>query len=67
MKPIFISYRRSDLSLEAEWIYNFICTFFGEDLVFFDKEEIESGKRWDDSLRANISEANIVLILIGPR
>jgi hypothetical protein len=67
MKPIFISYRRSDLSLEAEWIYNLICTFFGENMVFFDKKEIESGKRWDDTLRKNVSEANIVLILIGPK
>jgi hypothetical protein len=67
MPAIFISYRRSDLSLEAEWIYNFICTFFGQDKVFFDKEGIESGKRWDNTLRLNILEANIVLILIGPR
>jgi len=67
MYPIFISYRRSDLSLEAEWIYNVICTFFEKNLVFFDKQEIEPGKRWDETLRTCVSDAYIVLILIGPK
>ena len=67
MHPIFISYRRSDLSLEAEWIYNLIDTFFGSGIVFFDKEKIESGNRWDDTLRNQVDQAKIVLILIGPK
>lgn len=65
--PIFISYRRSDLSLEADWLYHLITTFFGAHSVFFDREEIEGGKRWDDTLRTCVSSANIVLILIGPK
>ena len=64
--PVFISYRRSDLSLEAEWLYNLIQTFFGDQVAFFDKGEIAGGTRWDDSLRTCVRSAKLVLILIGP-
>ena len=64
--PIFISYRRSDLSLEAEWLYNLIQTFFGDEAAFFDKGEIAGGTRWDDTLRTCVGSARLVLILIGP-
>jgi len=64
--PLFISYRRSDLSLEAEWLANLVRTFFGDDSVFFDREEIVSGTRWDDTLRTCIRSARVILVLIGP-
>ena len=44
MYPISISYRRSDLNVEAEWLYQVISTFFGKNIAFFDKEEIEVGQ-----------------------
>lgn len=64
--PIFISYRRSDLSLEAEWLHSLIRTFFGEGAAFFDKLEIAGGTRWDETLRTCVRSAKIVLVLIGP-
>lgn len=63
---IFISYRRSDLSLEAEWLYRLIETFCGPDVAFFDRQEITPGTRWDDTLRTGVSRARRVFVLIGP-
>lgn len=64
--PIFISYRRADLSLEAEWLHALITTFFGEGVAFFDRREITAGTRWDDTLEQAIRNARLVLVLIGP-
>ena len=41
--PIFISYRRADLSLEAEWLHALISSFFGEGVAFLDRREITAG------------------------
>lgn len=63
---LFISYRRSDLSLEAEWLYRLIETFCGPDIAFFDRQEITPGTRWDDTLRTCVGNARRVFVLIGP-
>jgi hypothetical protein len=64
--PIFISYRRSDLSLEADWLYALATTFLGEGIAFFDRRSIEGGTRWDETLENGLRGARIVLVLIGP-
>lgn len=64
--PIFISYRRADLSLEAEWLHALISSFFGEGVAFLDRREITAGTRWDDTLEQSVRAARLVLVLIGP-
>lgn len=67
-KPaIFINYRRTDLDAAADRIHEYLNAQFGEDTVFLDKANISGGEPWPDRIRRALTEAEVVLALIGPR
>ena len=40
---------------------------FGPDNVFFDREDIKPGDTFDERIRAQLEDADVVLAVIGPR
>ena len=68
MSPwIFVSYRREDAAAEARGIRDILQQEFGRDAVFMDISSIEPGVAWPDALRAAVSNAHVVLPIIGSR
>ena len=65
MRRFFISYRRDDAEAEAGRIADRFRTTFGDDEVFFDTIAIESGDRWMDRITAALSQAEVMLVVIG--
>lgn len=65
MRRFFISYRRDDAEADAGRIADRFRAAFGDDEVFFDTLAIEGGDRWMDRINAALSEAEVMLVVIG--
>jgi hypothetical protein len=65
MRRFFISYRRDDAEADAGRIADRFRSAFGDDAVFFDTLAIEGGDRWMDRINAALSEAEVMLVVIG--
>ena len=63
---IFISYRRSDAAGHARALNRDLCRRFEKDLIFFDRQSIESGDVFPEELSKAVAECRILLALIGP-
>lgn len=66
MRSIFICYRRSDTSVTAGRLADYLRATFGVESVFYDRERSKAGDQWPDKLRKGISDASAVVVLIGP-
>jgi hypothetical protein len=64
---IFINYRRSDASGYERALYDRLAPRFGAENVFFDRVNIEPGRKWLGELRVHGSQAGAFLVLVGPR
>ena len=62
---IFLSYRRADTSGHAGRLTDDLERRFGPDVVFRDIESIDAGRDFVDALDRALSEAQVVLVLIG--
>lgn len=66
MSGIFISYRRDDSSGYAGRLFHDLARHFGPDRVFMDIDTLQPGVDFVDALNEAVSNADVVLILIGP-
>lgn len=64
---IFISYRRDDASGEAGRIFDRLVAQFGRERVFRDVDAIPAGEDFVEAIRHRIRQADVLLVLIGPR
>jgi len=65
-KCAFISYRRSDSSVEAHAVYDFLSRSRNVPEVFIDIDTIEPGADFRKSLDHYLSRSRVMLVLIGP-
>lgn len=67
MTKIIISYRRSDTDVFAGRVRDRIAGRYGEDSVFIDVDNIPFGKDFRVHIHDAMSEADAVLVIIGPK
>lgn len=67
MAIAFINYRRSDTQQAAQALYAQLRTRFGPTRVFLDVGAILPGAIWPNRLREALTEATVILSIIGPR
>lgn len=63
---IFISYRRSDTQGYAGRLSDSLESYFGENRVFRDIEDIKGGSEFAKDIKTQLSFADAVIVLIGP-
>jgi photosystem II stability/assembly factor-like uncharacterized protein len=63
---VFISYRRSDSSGHARFLYRYLAARFRPSAVFFDQSSIEEGSVFPRRISGAITQSQVVLVLIGP-
>ncbi|MGI9218438.1 MAG: toll/interleukin-1 receptor domain-containing protein [Hydrogenophaga sp.] len=66
MNRIFISYRSSDGKKDAARLTADLNERFGEQLVFYDKQDLVGGSSWRDAINATLGSQPVVLVLITP-
>ena len=65
MRPFFISYRRDDAEADAGRVADRLHAAVGHDEVFFDTVAIAGGDRWMERIDQALSEAQVMLVVIG--
>lgn len=65
MRSFFFSYRRDDAEAEAGRIADRFHASLGKDEVFFDTMAIDGGDRWMKRIDEALSEAQVMLVIIG--
>lgn len=66
MNRIFISYRSSDGKKDADRLCADLSRLYGEDQVFFDKQDLRGGHSWRSAIMAALGTRPVVLLLITP-
>ncbi len=66
MPALFISYRRSDSTDEAQLLNDRLCHEFGQENVFFDIHSMPLGNDFPTVLANVLNECKVVLVVIGP-
>ncbi len=64
---IFISYRRDDTAGYARALNDALAQQFGAERVFIDVDDIDAGQAFDARLAEAMDQAQVLLVLIGPR
>lgn len=64
-KGIFISYRRSDSAGYAGRLYDYLKDYFGEERIFFDVDTIKPGIDFEQKIKTELDNSDVVLALIG--
>ena len=62
---VFISYRRADSALAAQFLYRELAGRIDEERIFFDKG-IEPGADYVETLRAAVGSCDLLVVVIGP-
>ena len=62
---IFISYRRDDAQWAAGRLSDSLATYFGDDRVFRDIEDIAGGANFGDVIHETLGAADAVVVLMG--
>jgi hypothetical protein len=65
MARIFVSYRREDSAGHAGRLYDHLCAYFGAERIFMDVETIDPGVDFAQMLEARVTNAEIVVVVIG--
>ena len=66
MNRIFISYRSSDGKKDADRLCADLSRLYGEDQVFFDKQDLRGGHSWRSAIMAALGTRPVVLLLVTP-
>lgn len=66
MNRIFISYRSSDGKKDAARLAADLNERFGEQLVFYDKQDLLGGTSWRDAINNTLGSQPVVLVLVTP-
>jgi pterin-4a-carbinolamine dehydratase len=64
---VFISYRRSDSQIHAVAVAQALTAAFADGEVFLDRFSLVAGLPWPDELVRGVSQARVVVALIGPK
>src|SRR5436190_8875749 len=67
MPSLFISYRRSDSPDTVKLIHERLKRRLPRWEIFYDHESIPLGEQFPERLRAKVSSAVVVLVVIGPK
>ena len=67
MPKLFISYRRKDSGPTTGRLAEALTRYFGEECVFFDSDSIRVGQNWPSLITTALSEATVLLCVIGPQ
>lgn len=65
MNEIFISYRHEDSYSDTGRLYAELTRYFGNETVFLDQSDIQSGEDFPEKLREAIDAAEVFLVVIG--
>src|SRR5215469_6070832 len=63
---LFISYRRSDASVYADWISEWLEESLPVSEVFYDRDSIEAAENWRELITHVIPRCKGMIVLIGP-
>ncbi len=66
MSRVFISYRRADSAQSATKLNRHLGMRFGKDLIFQDVDDIKPGADFLETIRQELAECQVFLIVIGP-
>ncbi len=64
---VFTSYARKDEELKEEFDVHLAMIKRNPNVEIWSDEDIEAGSEWDDSIKNNLKEADIILLLVSPR
>lgn len=64
---VFTSYARKDAELKEELDVHLAMLKRDPNVDIWSDEDIEVGSEWDDSIKNNLKEADIILLLVSPR
>jgi hypothetical protein len=64
---VFTSYARKDAELKEELDVHLAMVKRDPNVEIWSDEDIEVGSEWNDSIKTNLKEADIILLLISPR
>jgi serine/threonine protein kinase/CHAT domain-containing protein/tetratricopeptide (TPR) repeat protein len=67
MNTLFLSYRRGDSPDTVTLIHDRLAARFRHWTIFYDHKSIPPGEPFPEVLRRNVTTADIVLVIIGPR
>ncbi len=65
MGEVFISYRREDVELAADRLFEDLSREFGKSQIFFDHESLRAGSNFVDQIQKAIGSCSAVVVLIG--
>jgi TIR domain len=65
MRRIFVSYRREDTRLQAQWLRYLLSQQFGRESVFLDVDGIPSGADFRKHIKHQLRECRVVVALFG--
>ncbi len=66
MAGVFLNYRVRDSATSCAFIRDRLSHEFGADLVFRDSDSMQAAERYPDSLRKALSEADVLVSIVGP-
>ena len=66
-RTVFISYRRADTEVLAARLNRAFTERFGDERIFFDRDDIAQGTQWRERVAAQLARADTVVALIGTR
>ena len=66
MTKLFISYRRID-GFEVKRLARALRQEFGKNHIFYDQTSIELGDAWPESIETALNEAEVIILVIGPK
>lgn len=64
---VFTSYARKDTELKEELDVHLAMVKRDPAVEIWSDKDIEVGSEWDDSIKTNLNEADIILLLVSPR
>jgi hypothetical protein len=67
IESIFLSYRRDDSAAEVRALCVALQQEIGPNLVFMDTSSIKPGSKWPDAIKDSLTQADLVLVVIGPK
>lgn len=65
-QKIFISYRRDDAQGYAGRLQDSLESYFGDNRIFRDVEDIKGGSNFEEAIHFALDAADAVIVLIGP-
>src|SRR5258706_5332313 len=62
---VFISYRRLDSAVFSQWLATQLRNAYGPQCVFIDTDNIREGEVWSEKCGPSLSDASILIVVVG--